>query len=308
MSFFSRIFGTSSSRRGDSSNRAEVKPGIEVTLPKRTPVDMIKGVREIGTCGPGVTCMAQPLIIAPTQMRDLISNVPQFKSNSVLNAVFPGGLTLDLPQPALSLAVALLAHRKPDRVGILHWRVGRHLFLRVEALEALFLAGIEDFSYPNVVRVLAGMGWKSIDIEFSTNPCDPFNDTLPRQLVERTAHIPVLSMDGLTDRGNELSAAGRGEEALACFDQATERNPGNGNAWACKAATLFELKRFEEALESANFATIVHPGLGAAWYNKGSALGVFSRYSDALACFEEAHRLGVKEAAGAISICRKVLR
>ena len=51
-----------------------------------------------------------------------------------------------------------------------------------------------------------------------------------------------------TSKGTALSALGRNDEALACYDRALEINPRDARVWSNKSVALLNVGRREEAL------------------------------------------------------------
>jgi tetratricopeptide (TPR) repeat protein len=144
------------------------------------------------------------------------------------------------------------------------------------------------------------------------------------------------------NKGVALRALGRAEEALACYDQALRLNPTDENAWTNKGNVLYSLGRPGEALACYDRALALDSNLDLTWLNKGMALSALGRHEESLHCygtaieispqlerawflrgitmvnafqqyqeavpyFEEAERLGVKEASEALALCRNVL-
>jgi Flp pilus assembly protein TadD len=135
-----------------------------------------------------------------------------------------------------------------------------------------------------------------------------------RAVVELEQALDLLP--GMTvawqDKGKALSALGRHEEALACFEQAlalASNDPSaSGEILVPQGETLTAMGRHEEALACFDRALEISPFYMQAWYGKGQALSGLGRYSDALACYERAKFLGHERAAQAINICQKHLQ
>jgi tetratricopeptide (TPR) repeat protein len=133
-----------------------------------------------------------------------------------------------------------------------------------------------------------------------------------KRLTGETAPQPVvgeeLNAAQWMNKGASLSNLGRSEEALACYDRALAINPQDAEAWSNKGNALGALGRSEEALACYDRALAINPQLAQAWSNKGVVLANdFQLYREALACFEEAQRLGLPQAAQAIALCRQML-
>jgi tetratricopeptide (TPR) repeat protein len=142
------------------------------------------------------------------------------------------------------------------------------------------------------------------------------------------------------NKGVALRAVGKPEEALKCYDQALALNPGDASVWTNKGNILHALGRPHEALTAYDRALTLNSNLDLGWLNKGIALNALGRYDEALQCYgaaieisphlpqpwyltavtminafgqyneaipylEQADRLGVKEAAEVLALCRK---
>jgi tetratricopeptide (TPR) repeat protein len=122
------------------------------------------------------------------------------------------------------------------------------------------------------------------------------------------AHNPQ-DPEAWCNKGLELWSLGRHEEALACCDRALALNPQFAETWNNKGNALASLGRYEEALACYDHALALNPQDAQSWYNNGVILaGEFSNFREAIACFEEAQRLGLHQAAQGIAACRKILR
>lgn len=91
-----------------------------------------------------------------------------------------------------------------------------------------------------------------------------------------------------SNKGLSLSALGRNEGALACYDRAIELDRRNESAWSNKGVALGEMGRHEEAITCYDFVLGTNPNNGGAWSNKGMMLRVVGRYDEALVCCNHA--------------------
>jgi serine/threonine protein kinase len=108
--------------------------------------------------------------------------------------------------------------------------------------------------------------------------------------------LPPVTPEELTDvellnRGVSLSALGRYDEALTCFDNFLSSKPLFARAWSYRADALSGLGRYDEALACFDRALTLEPPSAMAWSNKGKALDQLKRYDEALACFDRAMAL-----------------
>ena len=90
------------------------------------------------------------------------------------------------------------------------------------------------------------------------------------------------------EMGVALAESGRYEEALDTFNQITEANPEDAEAWYNKGVALYRLGRARRALDSYDQATEVNPLHAKAWYNKGVILNGLGRQKKALIAFDKA--------------------
>ncbi|MFP3159458.1 MAG: protein kinase family protein [Hydrogenobaculum sp.] len=92
-------------------------------------------------------------------------------------------------------------------------------------------------------------------------------------------------------KGLELQKLKRYNEALKCFDKATQLEPNNANYWYSKGILLKYLNRYEEALQSFDKAIQLEPNNALYWANKGFVLGNLGRHEEALQCFDKVIQL-----------------
>lgn len=88
-----------------------------------------------------------------------------------------------------------------------------------------------------------------------------------------------------------LRKLARHEEAVACYDRALELKPGDGKTWSSKAVALGALGRHEEELTCCERALELNPNHATAWSNKGSALWALQKPEQALVCYDRAIEL-----------------
>ncbi|MHB9286861.1 tetratricopeptide repeat protein [Halobacteriales archaeon Cl-PHB] len=87
-------------------------------------------------------------------------------------------------------------------------------------------------------------------------------------------------------------AIGAHQEALSIDEDSEHAASAETNL----AYSLWEFGRTEEALEHAERAVEIDPRFGQAWYNRGFMLNERGLHEDALNCFENAVRLGFRNA------------
>jgi tetratricopeptide (TPR) repeat protein len=126
---------------------------------------------------------------------------------------------------------------------------------------------------------------------------------------ERALQLNPSDENGWSNKGNILYGLGRREEALACYDRALALNSDLDLTWMNKGIALGALNRHDEALQCYGSAIEINPRLEQAWFLRGVTLvNAFQRYGEALPYFEEAERLGLKEARQAVASCQDAVR
>jgi tetratricopeptide (TPR) repeat protein len=89
-------------------------------------------------------------------------------------------------------------------------------------------------------------------------------------------------------KGSSLTALGRREEAINCFDQALAIDPREAMTWNNKGVSLYRLDRHEEAINCFDQALAIDPQHAMAWTNKGGSLAALGRWEEAINCFDQA--------------------
>ncbi|RLI18219.1 hypothetical protein DRO49_02530 [Candidatus Bathyarchaeota archaeon] len=77
------------------------------------------------------------------------------------------------------------------------------------------------------------------------------------------------------------------ENALECFEEATDIKLDFEEAWVNKGETLRRLGRYNEAIECFNKAIEINPECEEAWYNKGVALDDLGKHHEAIKCYDK---------------------
>lgn len=101
----------------------------------------------------------------------------------------------------------------------------------------------------------------------------------------------------LLARGQSLLDEDKVQEALACFDEATQLGPTNPEAWVKKGAALERLGRSEAALECYDKAIGIDDGCTIAYLYKAGLHNRLQHFPEALACYEQALRTHEKKVA-----------
>ncbi len=102
------------------------------------------------------------------------------------------------------------------------------------------------------------------------------------------APIQPDSADTLHNRGNELMALGRAQEALASYDKALAIKPDNATALNNRGSALMQLRRAKEALANFDKALAIRPDYAVALNNRCAALMALKRPEEALASSDKA--------------------
>jgi tetratricopeptide (TPR) repeat protein len=112
---------------------------------------------------------------------------------------------------------------------------------------------------------------RSYDEALKLNPSDSWTKERRRKLDEELKRLPSSSSSQLEqtaviwfDKGNSLSAQGRLEEAIKCYEEATRIEPSYAESWYRKAVALQELGRFEDALQSYDEVIRIDPSFKSA--------------------------------------------
>lgn len=90
------------------------------------------------------------------------------------------------------------------------------------------------------------------------------------------------------NEGCGLTALGRHEQAVNCYDKAIEIDPRDAQAWFNKGVSLAALDRRVEAIACYDKAVEIDPRDELAWYNKGVNLAALDRRQEAVASFDKA--------------------
>jgi tetratricopeptide (TPR) repeat protein len=92
----------------------------------------------------------------------------------------------------------------------------------------------------------------------------------------------------MLNRGQALLDQNKLEEALACFEQALNFQPGNAEALVKKGSVLERLRKMDEAIACYDQAIAADGSLTIAWLYKGGLFNRLQRYTEALECYEKA--------------------
>jgi len=123
---------------------------------------------------------------------------------------------------------------------------------------------------------------------------------------ERALQLDPNNSNVWTNKGNVLYALKRQEEAVTCYERALSINSRLDLTWLNKGIALAALQRYQESLNCYSNALELNPQLEQAWFLRGLTLmNAFQSYHEAIPYFQEAERLGSKEATKALALCRQ---
>ena len=91
-----------------------------------------------------------------------------------------------------------------------------------------------------------------------------------------------------TVKGENFWMLNRFDDAIDCYDQALEIDPGFAQALGNKGQVFSDLRRYDEALPWFNRSLEIDPQNDAVWSNKGLALKRLERYAEAIRCYDRA--------------------
>lgn len=125
---------------------------------------------------------------------------------------------------------------------------------------------------------------------------------------ERALRLNPKDESAWTNKGNILYTLQLPAQALECYERALALNSKLDLTWMNKGMALNALGKNDAALEAYSMATQINPQLDRAWFMRGLTLmNAFQRYDEALPFFEEAARLGLKEAREQAAFCQTAL-
>jgi tetratricopeptide (TPR) repeat protein len=99
---------------------------------------------------------------------------------------------------------------------------------------------------------------------------------------------PAGAVALLMGKGQTLLKLDKPEEAIACFDEALAKDPGNTDVLVRKGAALERLQRMDEAIACYDLAIAADSSMTMAYLYKGGVYNRMERYSEALECYEQA--------------------
>ena len=102
--------------------------------------------------------------------------------------------------------------------------------------------------------------------------------------------IPYFS-DAWYKKGFSLYNLKMWNDALKCYEKATELKPNYAKAWNHMGACWFKLKKFHKAIECYNKSLAINENYPDAWMNKSFALEEIGQSQDAKKCLERAEKL-----------------
>jgi tetratricopeptide (TPR) repeat protein len=130
----------------------------------------------------------------------------------------------------------------------------------------------------------------------STNPPervvqDTFKWGIPSKVYKENLAAAKSEVDmakELLNKGNDLVASKKYEEAIAAYNKALVYKPNYAEVWFGGGVMLYELKRYEDAIASYDKALKIKPNYHKAWYNRGVTLDELKRYEEAIVSYDKA--------------------
>lgn len=96
------------------------------------------------------------------------------------------------------------------------------------------------------------------------------------------------NVNAYMDKGANLAALQRFEEAVAVYEQALCCDTTNADVYSAKGEVLILLKRYEEAIIAFDYAILFNPNESVFYNQKGAALFSLRRYEEAIVAFDQA--------------------
>ncbi len=115
----------------------------------------------------------------------------------------------------------------------------------------------------------------------------------------RYADDDLVAQEAWVNKGAAHAELEEYDQAIGAHQEALSIDEDSEHAASAEtnlAYSLWEFGRTEEALEHAERAVEIDPRFGQAWYNRGFMLNERGLHEDALNCFENATRLGFRNA------------
>ena len=103
---------------------------------------------------------------------------------------------------------------------------------------------------------------------------------------DKVKRADVRSADLDYNIGNSLSALGKHEEAIGCYDEAIRKDPSSG-VYNNKGVSLAALSKHEEAIGCYDEAIRMDTDNVNAYYNKGNSLSALGKHEEAIGCYDE---------------------
>ena len=108
---------------------------------------------------------------------------------------------------------------------------------------------------------------------------------------DKAIELDPKSLPAYVNRGIAKSKLGRHEDALADYDRAIEIDPNDASAYVNRGNAKSELDRHEDALADYDRAIEIDPNHANAYFNRGNAKSELGRHEDALADYDKAIQL-----------------
>ncbi len=97
-------------------------------------------------------------------------------------------------------------------------------------------------------------------------------------------------------RANALAMLGRFDQAIKAFERCVALDPAHGSAQYNRATVLVQLQRWPEALAGLDKTLSISPAMADAWNNRAGVLQMMGRYDEALVSIRQVLRLRPRDA------------
>ena len=142
--------------------------------------------------------------------------------------------------------------------------------------------------------------WNSKGFVLITIASSDANGSASRYNESLQAFDKALALNTTTNTTNAEAWRGKGvvysdledyNEALNCFDKATQTDPSYGQAWRSKGILLLKMGRPEDSIQALDRALRIDPNDVDSLTMKAQALSALGRYEDAADIFDRAMRI-----------------
>ena len=112
---------------------------------------------------------------------------------------------------------------------------------------------------------------------------------------DRVPYTP-LSADEYTKRADQAVRRNKFEEAIADYDKAIYRKPGDASLYYSRGLAKVQAEQYEDAIKDYNEATQLNSSYASAYYQRGLAKAQLVQYENAIADYDKAIELNPNDA------------